>query len=222
MYFKYMALERACCKMAVKSLAGNEHNYAVGERCQKEITCVFIEEESGPVVDQDGSETRNNFGVSLHVSGNTEQGIRFNKAVEFTGLSESKVFGVQLQEFKLSRVSNDTYPVVVTDIKNSPLSMVDGKLKVGDSNNNSLIGLSTNEDRYISIDLLVSISTDSNNNSLTRLSTNENRYISLNFLVSLSSYFHVFNIVVYHFYMMSYMTMRNCDNPKILYSSIYG
>ncbi|CAB4041865.1 Multiple PDZ domain, partial [Paramuricea clavata] len=139
--------------MAVQSLVGNKHDFLVNEPCQNEIRPLLAEEKACFIVGvmQDGSKTRDDFGVSLQIGGNEEQGrgIMFNKVIEFTGLSESKVLGVQLEAFEPTRVSNDKSFIRVADIHKNSVASVDGRLKIGDRivkvNGNSLTGLSTNE-----------------------------------------------------------------------------
>jgi hypothetical protein len=145
--------------MAVQSLVGNKHDFLVNEPCQNEIRPLLAEEKACFIVGlvQDGSKTRDDFGVSLQIGGNEEQSkeIMFNKVLEFTGLSESKLLGLQLEAFERTRVSNDKSAsfIRVADIHKNSVASVDGRLKIGDRilkvNGNSLTELSTNEARYI-------------------------------------------------------------------------
>lgn len=146
--------------MAVQSLVGNKHDFLVNEPCQNEIRPLLAEEKACFIVGlvQDGSKTRDDFGVSLQIGGNEEQSkeIMFNKVLEFTGLSESKLLGLQLEAFEPTRVSNydkSASFIRVADIHKNSVASVDGRLKIGDRilkvNGNSLTELSTNEARYI-------------------------------------------------------------------------
>ena len=141
--------------MAVESFV--RHDFNMNEAGQDEITPLFVKERACLIqgVVQDANKKQDDSGVSLQTGGNVDQnnGVMF-KVIEFTGLSESKVFGVQLQAFDITRVLDDktTSSIRVTDIEKNSVAFEDDRLKIDDCilkiNDNIVTGLSTEEARY--------------------------------------------------------------------------
>ena len=141
--------------MAVESFV--RHDFNMNEAGQDEITPLFVKERASLIqgVVQDANKKQDDSGVSLQTGGNVDQnnGVMF-KVIEFTGLSESKVFGVQLQAFDITRVLDDktTSSIRVTDIEKNSVAFEDDRLKIDDCilkiNDNIVTGLSTEEARY--------------------------------------------------------------------------
>ena len=141
--------------MAVGSFV--RHDFNMNEAGQDEITPLFVKERECLIqgVVQDANKKQEDSGVSLQMGGNVDQNnsVMF-KVIEFTDLSESKVFGVQLQAFDITRVLDDktTSSIRVTDIEKNSVAFEDDRLKIDDCilkiNDNIVTGLSTEEARY--------------------------------------------------------------------------
>ena len=143
-------------EIAVDSLV--RHDFNMNEAWKDKIITPMVEERvcfTQVVVHDSNNNTQDVTGVSLQTGGNVDQnnGVMF-KVIQFTGLSESKVFGVQLQAFDLARVLDDKteLSIRVADIEENSVAFEDERLKVDDCvlkiNDNILTGLSTENARY--------------------------------------------------------------------------
>ena len=137
--------------MAVDSLTGLKEGFSLNERIQNEPES-FYEEKQHCLRVQDGKEMQDETGVGLQMDGNegVSKGIMF-KVIEFTGLSESNVFGLQLHATQVLD-DNQTSAIRVTEIEKDSVAFLDGRLTIDDCivkiNSISLAGLSTEEARY--------------------------------------------------------------------------
>ncbi|XP_028398955.1 uncharacterized protein LOC114522468 [Dendronephthya gigantea] len=141
--------------MAVDSLTGLKEGFSLNEPTQNE-SGFFYEVQQYCQRVQDGVKMQDYSGVGLQMDGNEEvnRSIMF-KVIEFTGLSESGVFGLQLHRLHVTQVldNNLKSAIRVKDIEKDSVVSHDGRLKIDDCivkiNSIPLAGLSTEEARQV-------------------------------------------------------------------------